>query len=398
MAGELARLSADPRVAVAAGHIGDHDEATIATQIELSEIPAPPFHEAARGVRMAQLMRDAGISAVETDEVGNVHGVWPGSEGDLAPDDGPLVVAAHLDTVFPAGTDVTVTRDGSKLRGPGISDDARGLATLLATARSLGAAGLRSRRQLLFVATVGEEGVGDLRGVKHLFSDEGACRQASGFISLDGAGLKRIVVGGLGSRRFRITIHGPGGHSWVDWGTPNPIHALAAVGQRLATLPLPADPVTTLTIARCGGGKSINAIPQEAWLEIDTRSEEDDRLDWLEAEIEGVIDESRSIAADALRLEVETIGRRPGGSTDPESGLVTAALAATRHVGGQAALATSSTDANIPMSLGIPAVTLGCGGEAGKAHTTDEWYENDGGPEGVLRALYTILLVAGVQE
>lgn len=368
------------------------DEATLASQVELSEIPAPPFEESARGRRMEVLLTDAGLPEPFTDAVGNVVATRPGSESIP-----PLVVSAHLDTVFPAGTDVSVRRQGDILRGPGISDDARGLATLLAVARAMNGAGVVTRAPVLFVATVGEEGIGDLRGVKHLFAPEGACRGAAGFVSLDGAGLDRIVIDGLGSRRYRVEVTGPGGHSWADWGTPNPIHALVDVCRRLTEIELDLDPLVTLTLGRMEGGTSINAIPQRAWVEIDTRSSSGERIDALEAEIRTVLDAARR-GTNGLGFDLTVIGDRPGGTTDADTALVRAAFDATRAVGGQPLPSLSSTDANVPMALGIPALTMGCGGEAGLAHTTDEWYRNVGGPKGVLRALYTVLLAAGVAD
>lgn len=394
----LRRLREDPRVALAERLLRQEDGRTIEAQIELSEIPAPPFGEQARGRRMAELLRQAGLEDVGSDSIGNVIGHRaPSAAGDGA-HGGPLVVSAHLDTVFPPGTDVRVSRRGDVLRGPGISDDARGLATLLALARGLHASDVRTRTPLLFVATVGEEGPGDLRGVKHLFGEQGAARGAVGFVSLDGAGIERIVVRGLGARRFRISARGPGGHSWVDWGTPNPIHVLSGLAARLVSLPSDDEPVTTLTIARWGGGKSINAIPQEAWIELDTRGERDALLDALEADIRRVVAEAGSAAPSAIELCVEPIGHRPGGTTAIDTELVRAAVAATRAAGAEVELALSSTDGNIPMALGIPTITLGCGGEGGKAHTTDEWFRNSRGVEGVVRALHTVLLAAGLDE
>jgi len=386
----------DTRVQGVGAAIRAADEETLATQVELSEIAAPPFGEAARGTRLAGLMADAGLCDVHADPEGNVLG-WASGPGGAAPS-GPLVVSAHLDTVFPEGTDVSVVREGDLLRGPGISDDARGLATLVALARALGAARLATATPLLFVGTVGEEGPGDLRGVKHLFGPDGEAREASGFISLDGAGLDRIVARGLGSTRFRVTARGPGGHSWVDWGTANPIHHLAGIAASLTALPLPTTPLTTLTIARWGGGKSINAIPQEAWLEIDTRSGSAPHLHDLASEVRRVVADGAASTPPELTVEIETIGSRPGGSTPEDAPLVQAALEATRAVGGHPHLGESSTDANIPMALGIPAVTLGCGGEAGKAHTTGEWYRNTHGAEGIVRALYTVVLAAGLAD
>lgn len=389
---ELRALAVRPDVQTAVSYLREHDEETLASQIELTEIPAPPFHETRRGERMAALMEAAGLNEVETDETGNVVAHRPGTS--MEP---PLVLAAHLDTVFPPETDVGVTRSGSLLHGPGISDDGRGLAALLALARALDEAGLGTRAPLLFVATVGEEGIGDLRGVKGLFAEGSpvAEMKPAGFISLDGAGLERIVARGLGSRRFRVTLRGPGGHSWTDWGTANPVHALMEAGARLSRLELADDPRTTLTIARVGGGKSINAIPQEAWMEMDLRSGDSDALEELVVRVRDAVDDCMAGQED-LECEIETIGDRPGGATDPSSRLVQAALAATRLLGSEPKLALSSTDANVPMRQGIPAITVGCGGEAGKAHTTEEWYRNTGGPDGIVRALYMVLLVAGV--
>jgi len=385
----LKRLERLPEVARAADYARAGDEATLATQIEISEIPAPPFEEGPRARRLADLLEEAGLGGVRLDEVGNVLGERHGTT-----DGPPIVVSAHLDTVFPAGTDVGVLREGDLLRGPGISDDARGLAVLLALVRALEAGGVRTRAPLLFAATVGEEGIGDLRGVKHLFASSGSAAGAAGFLSLDGAGLERLVTRGLGSRRFRIVARGPGGHSWVDWGTPNPIHVLGGLVEHLTRRPLSRQPLTTLTVARWGGGKSINAIPQEAWIELDVRSECEEELEEQHAAIAAAA-AGRVGGAGDLTVEVEVIGHRPGGETPVDASLVQAAMAATRAHGYEPRLACSSTDANIPMSLGVPAITMGCGGEAGQAHTTEEWYRNVRGADGTLRALYTVLLAAG---
>jgi tripeptide aminopeptidase len=377
-------------VAAAVSYAHANDQATLAIQVELSEIPAPPFAESARARRVAEMFGDAGLAGTMSDDEGNVVARRPGLPGEA-----PLVVSAHLDTVFPAGTDVRVRREGDLLRGPGISDDARGLATLVTLARMLEAASIRTRAPILFAATVGEEGMGDLRGVKRLFAPGGGAHGAQGFISLDGAGLERIVVEGLGSRRYRIVVNGPGGHSWVDWGTENAIDALTALAHRLTAIELPREPKTTLTLARIGGGTSINAIPQEAWLEIDTRSEDAGRLDVLETKIR---QEVRDLTRKWRKLAFDTgvIGDRPSGRTAAEAPLVRAAMAATRAQHREPILASSSTDANVPMAVGIPALTMGCGGQAGHAHTTNEWYRNAGGVDGVVRAFHTLILAAGL--
>ena len=380
-----------PDVLRARTFIFEDDAQTLRQQRELTEISAPPFGEGPRGDRMAELMVEAGLRS-ERDAEGNVLG-WRDGTAET-----PLVVSAHLDTVFPADTDVRVREEGDRLTGPGISDDGRGLAALLSLARCIGEVRPRLSCPLLFAATVGEEGEGDLRGVRHLFREGGAGRAAHAFLSLDGAGLSRVVTGGLGSRRFRVYARGPGGHSWVDWGTPNPIHALGRAVTTFTELTLPEEPRTTLSVGRWSGGTSINAIPQEAWVELEVRSPSVEQLDRLDGQIRAeaqaaVADTNRSANGRGLvELAVEVIGDRPAGSTDPNHRLVRAALAATRAVGVEPELALSSTDANIPMSLGVPAVTIGAGGEAGLAHTTDEWYRNEGGPEGVLRALLTVLV------
>ena len=388
-------LLARPDVERARSRIYGDDARTVREQIELTEIPSPPFGEGPRGRRMAELMAASGLKQVSIDEVGNVLGCWGPADG------APLVLSAHLDTIFPAGTDVRVRRDGDRLVGPGISDDGRGLAALLAVARALTSDGPPLARPLLFAATVGEEGEGDLRGARHLFRDGSTARGAAGFVSLDGAGISRIVSGGLGSRRFRLTVKGPGGHSWVDWGMPNPIHALAHAVADFTDLALATDPRTTLSVGRWGGGTSVNSIPQDAWVELEVRSQSLPELNRLDARIRAGAERALTQVnrgADGrgrAELTLSVIGDRPAGRTDAGQPLVGAAVAATEAVGGIPELAVSSTDANIPMSLGIPAITLGAGGEAGHAHTSDEWYRNEGGPEGIVRALLIVLLSAG---
>lgn len=394
----LDELLAHPAVNVAGAHIVATDDRTLAQQIELTEIPAPPFGEAARGKRMAVLLQEAGLEDVRSDEVGNIVALRPGDQAGP-----PVVIAAHLDTVFPSGTDLTVRKDGNVLRGPGIADDGRGLSALLALARSLTEADLTTDLPILFAATVGEEGNGDLRGVKHLFRDGGEVRSATGFISLDGAGIRTVVTRGLGARRFRVVVRGPGGHSWTDQGTPNPIHALGRAIGALAIWPTPSSPTLTLTVSRWGGGTSVNSIPAEAWAELDLRSESLGHLDTAEERVRSVLQrslkEENSEAretSDDLDLDMILIGERPPGVTPSDSPLVEAALASTRMFDVEPDLVASSTDANFPMSLGIPAITLGAGGMAGDAHTLKEWYRNEGGTEGLQRALYTTLLTAGV--
>lgn len=386
------RLLRDPVVQAAAETIREDDARTLEEQLRLASTPAPPFQEAERGRLMARLLRESGAGEPWEDEVGNVL-AWIGPPGHA-----PVVVSAHLDTVFPAEQEISMRREGDRWIGPGICDDARGLAALLSLVRALPGVASVLPDPVLAVASVGEEGVGDLRGVRHLFGPGGGAEGARGFISLDGAGLTRVIASGVGSRRFRARVVGPGGHSWVDWGRPNPIRALAAALGGFERIDLPTG--TTLNVGRMEGGTSVNAIPGEAWLEYETRSEREEELDRVEramtAAVEQAVDRSGDSAPPGLQLQltIESIGRRPAGTTDPGTDLVRAAVAATRTVAGTAELAASSTDANLPMSLGIPAITLGAGGEAGEAHTPQEWYRNEKGPEGVLRALLTLLALA----
>jgi len=396
----LQRLRRLPFVEAALQHVLESDARTLEDQVSLTLIPAPPFGEDHRARRLVELLVEAGLEDAAMDPVGNVLARY-----DLGadPEEPPLVVSAHLDTAFPPGTPVTLRREGTRLRAPGIADDGRGLAALVALARTLCVAEIPVGAPILFVATVGEEGEGDLRGVKQVFGEEGPGRDARGFISLDGAGIEGVVVRAVGSRRLRIVVSGPGGHSWSDFGVLNPIHLLGEVVGRIIRLPLSGIPRTTCTVARWGGGTGINAIPQEAWVEVDLRSEDPRALTELEAGVREALQRTLETSESATgpgrgtsRMEIVVIGDRPAGSTDLDSPLVRAVLAATRGVGSLPTLLAASTDANLPMSLGIPSVTIGAGGRAGGAHTLEEWYDNTGGPAGIHRALLTVLLAVGV--
>jgi acetylornithine deacetylase/succinyl-diaminopimelate desuccinylase-like protein len=398
---EFEVLAALPAVARARRILRDSDDETVADLLELVQIPAPSLAEGARAARFQERCLELGLAAVELDQAGNVIARLPAHPA--ATPAAPVVIAAHLDTVFPAGTDLTPRHEGDRIYAPGIGDNTRGLATLLALARALLGAGIRTVHPVVLVATVGEEGNGDLKGVKHLFREGSAWREAAAFIGVDGTGLRRVVHQALGSRRLRVVLTGPGGHSWADWGRANPIHAAALAIAELAHLVSPDDPHSTLTVGRIGGGTSINTIPAGAWFELDLRSEDGEALVENEARARAAIEAAveaantrRRAGTEALGLGIEVIGDRPAGRTSPETALVQAACAATRYFGEAAELVTSSTDANVPISLGIPAITLGAGGRSGGAHTTDEWYENDEGATGLERLLLTILAVAGV--
>jgi len=397
---EIERIAKLPEIARARQLLRQTDDETLADQAELAAIPAPPFGETPRAQRVLERFREIGLEDAAIDDVGNVLARLPGSaRGDAA----PVILSAHLDTVFPEGTDLTVRRNGRKIHAPGIADDARGLAAILAIARVLVQAGVRTGAPVVFVATVGEEGAGDLRGVKHLFRQGSPWRSAAGFVSLDGTGCRRIVHRAVGSRRLRVTFTGPGGHSWADWGCANPVHALGLAIARLARIEIPSQPRSALTVARVGGGTGVNVIPDRAWCELDIRSEDGAALRRLGAEAEEAlraavaeVNGQRRRGTRALALDIEVIGDRPTGVTPPGSPLVRAARAATRFVGYAPELVASSTDANVPIALGIPAIAMGAGGESGGTHTLDEWYANDGGVEGLERALLTVLAVAGV--
>jgi len=383
-------------LAPAHARLAAHDDAIVRAQITVAQIAAPTGEEHERAGWVARRFADAGLSDIQTDAAGNVIGRREG-EADIP----PVVICAHLDTVFPRDTDLSVRRDGERLIGPGINDNGRGLAVMLALAGAVDGVRLRSRRPIEFVATTGEEGIGDLRGAKYYFAGRGSDAHAT--IALDGAGDERIIHRALGSRRFRISYSGPGGHSWAAFGAPNAVHAAARAAAKLASLPLPSTPRTTLTVGRIGGGLSVNSIPDSAWLEIDLRSTSAVQLDHFEREIRlialvGADEENakRSRGTRALTVGVESIGSRPCGETPAEHALVQSAMAATRLVGRQPDLALASTDANVPISHGIPAIAIGAGGRGGDAHTHAEWFDNLHGTVGVARALTIVMDAAGL--
>lgn len=397
---DVTALFQHPALRRARSRVYETDAETVREQVELVQIPAPSFDEAARAARVRERFEALGLARIESDEVGNLLARL---STPAEPDAPPVLVSAHLDTVFPAGTDLTPRHEGDRVYAPGITDNARGLAGMLAVARVMSEAGLRTVRPLVFAATVGEEGIGDLRGVKHLFRAGSTFREAAAFLSLDGSGTGRIVHRAIGSRRLRVTVRGPGGHSWADRGAANPVEALAAAVAALRQARPPATARASLTVARIGGGTSINSIPAEAWAEVDIRSDtpaplarlEEAVRDAVRAAVEGE-NRGHSRRARALVTEIEVIGDRPSGEIGPETEVVRAAVAVTRALGERPELAASSTDANVAISLGIPAITIGVGGESGGVHTTREWYSNKGGPLGIERALLVTAAVAGV--
>jgi tripeptide aminopeptidase len=367
-----------------------------AQQIRLTEIPAPSFEEGDRAAAVKELFAGEGLT-IHTDKIGNVIGELRGSnEREI------VLITAHLDTVFPSGTTVAVRREGDRMLAPGISDNGTGLAALIAVARAMHAAKITPQRTILFAANVGEEGEGNLRGMRALVDAYHAKLRA--VIVLDGSGTDHVTTKALASKRLEAVISGPGGHSWSDFGMPNPINALVRGSLRFINTKVPASPRTTFNLGQVEGGTSVNSIPFEAKLKVDLRSESDDEITRLESTFRdcmaaGVRDEmenARDRAKGKLDWKVNVIGSRPGGELAADSSLLAALRAADDLTGNQSRIERSSTDANIPLSMGIDAISIGAGGNGGGAHSLQEWYEPAGRENGLKRVLLTLVGVAGV--
>jgi len=395
---EMAAITADPRVAAALDDVLAMDEQNEHLLIELTEIEAPPFKEEKRAAHYRGLIREAGFDA-DLDEIGNVVARRDGQGGGRT-----VAVVAHLDTVFPEGTDVTVRREDDKLMAPGIADDTRGLVTILTILKVMDRHGLDTRDDVLFVGSVGEEGIGDLRGVKHLFRD-GASR-IDAFIAVDGTSNTRVLNHAIGSHRYRVRFLGPGGHSWGAFGLGNPAHAMARAiklfddraGEYVTT-----GARTTYNIGRIGGGTSVNSIPFESWMEVDMRSMEPGRLEEIDAIFQAAMTEALAEQnelrrdGEELTVDIEMIGNRPSGIVPIDTPLIQRAFAATRAVGAEPELSMGSTDSNVAIALGIPATTIGSGGEGFGAHSLHEWWANRDGHLGIQKALLLVLAEAGFQ-
>jgi len=392
------RLTGNPQVRAALDWFGHNHSWINDEQARLTEIPAPPYQEQQRAAAVKELMAEAGL-AVQVDEMGNVIGELRGADEKEI-----ILVSAHLDTVFPAGTNVKVRHEGNRMMAPGISDNGTGLAALLALARAMQFARLKTQRTILFAGNVGEEGEGNLRGMRELI--EAYRSKLKAVVVLDGSGIEHVTTKALASRRLEAKVTGPGGHSWSDFGMPNPINALVRGSVRFINTKVPASPRTSFNIGQIEGGTSVNSVPHEARIKVDIRSESEEELTRLESALRdciaaGVRDEMeppRDRSKGSLEWKVELLGSRPGGELSPDSPLLAALRAADEYVGNESRLERSSTDANIPLSLGIDAISIGAGGSGGGSHSLQEWYEPAGREAGLKRALLTVLGISGMVE
>jgi len=392
-----AQVPDDARVRQALAYAARTEPQTIDEQVAICEIEAPPFKEARRAADYRRRMEALGLRNVRIDSVGNVIGERPGEPGQPV-----IVISGHLDTVFPEGTDVRVRREGTLLRGPGIGDDCRGLAVVLAVARALDHAQIRTRGTVLFVGTVGEEGAGNLRGVRHLFEKELRGR-VTHFISVDDTGYE-MTKDAVGSYRYRVAYRGPGGHSYSSFGMPNPVHALGRAIARISDFQVPADPKVTFSVGVVEGGTSVNAIAAEASLLMDMRSVAPAALDSLDrrfhAAVRQAVDEENArwpASTVRLTVDVERTGTRPAGTQPADAPIVRAARAAGQRLGFEPNVTASSTDANIPMSLGIPSLTIGAGGKGEGAHSLAESWDSQGSEKGTQWVLLLVLRLASVR-
>jgi acetylornithine deacetylase/succinyl-diaminopimelate desuccinylase-like protein len=396
VAAQFALVAADPRVQATLAQIEAAEPETLAEQVRITEIPAPPFGEQRRAEYYVEQMRQRGLPDAFIDAEGNAVGLLRGTG------DGPLfVIAAHLDTVFPLETDVSVEiRDDGRYYAPGISDDGRGLTALLTLIEAITSSGIRTVGDILFVGNVGEEGPGDLRGIKAIFRDY---PDIDGFVSIDGSGLTRMTTGGTGSRRFAVEFTGPGGHSFSAFGLVSAIHAMGRAITKIGDLQVPETPRTTFTVGTVTGGTSVNSIAADAMFELDMRSNDAAELARLEARVrevtaQAVAEENARWNNGEITVNFHLIGDRPTGSTATEQPLVQVAALAFDAVGSPLeALRTSSTDSNIPMSLGVPAITIGGGGSSGGEHAPEEWYDPTDSHKGPQLAFLLTLGLVGIE-
>ncbi|HKS68016.1 MAG TPA: M20/M25/M40 family metallo-hydrolase [Candidatus Acidoferrales bacterium] len=366
-------------------------------QVRVTEIPAPEWQEAGRAEYMRRLFEEMRFDA-RIDQTGNVVAERPGVDPE-----GVILLAAHLDTVFPAGTDARVKRNGARLQGPGISDNGAGLAAILGVARAFAESPVRTAKTVVFAGDVGEEGEGNLRGIRALVEHYGS--RLSAVIAVDGPSIEHITVQGIASRRFEITVKGPGGHSWSDFGRPNPITALSRGIVRFSSVSVSQNPRTSFNFGSIAGGTSVNSIPAQASVKVDLRSESESELARLEASLReamraAIRQETEAVGAPSsdLELNFRSLGSRPAGKLPENSPLLDVIREIDSFLGNQSRIEHSSTDANIPLSLGIPAISLGGGGTGGGAHTASEWYDPTGRALGLKRLYLVAIALAGIRR
>jgi len=405
---EIARLASLPEVRATFAWLLSQESRISEWQLQLAQIPAPPFGEQARSEWLLERFMELGLDDAHTDEVGNIFGRRRGSAPHKAGQK-YVTLSAHIDTVFPAGTPLNIRREGTRLYGPGISDNSAGVAALLAVAGALQQNMIEHFAPILFIGNVGEEGEGDLRGMRHIFAESRWKESIGCSLILDGAGSDTIVAEALGSRRFEVIVRGPGGHSWSDFGAPNPIAVLARAIESFRHTPMPSTPKTTFNIGVIRGGTSVNSIPESASMRIDIRSTSTAEIERLERALRVALDEAvenESEASEAraptqrrsvgLSAEVVAIGDRPAGELPADARMRQVIRAVDAHVGNVAQTQRASTDANIPLSMGREALAIGGGGSGGGAHTLHEWFECTGRDLGLKRILLTLLALAGV--
>ncbi|MGO9125565.1 MAG: M20/M25/M40 family metallo-hydrolase [Terriglobales bacterium] len=402
---EIARLAGLPELRAAFAWFRGQESQLAYWQLEMARIPAPPFGEAARAEWLKKRFREIGLTDVHIDSVGNVFGIRDGSGPDF------VSLSAHIDTVFPAGTPLHVRQQGTRLYGPGVSDNGAGVAALLAVAAALHAAKISPQTPVVFIGNVGEEGEGDLRGMRHIFANPRWKDSIRYSLVLDGAGADTIVAEALGSRRFEVIVRGPGGHSWSDFGAPNPILVLARAIRAFAQTPVPVSPKTTFNIGVIRGGTSVNSIPESASMRVDIRSTSMAEMERLEASLRRELElasEEETLASErrnpspkrstALSYEIVAIGNRPAGELSPDARMIKVIRAVDAHLGNAAQIQRASTDANIPLSLSREAIAIGGGGAGGGAHTLQEWFDCSGRELSLKRILLTVLALAGIRQ
>jgi tripeptide aminopeptidase len=405
---EVARLAGSPAVRAAFERFRAQESQFALWQMEATRVAAPPFGESARAAWLADRFRELGLTDVQVDEAGNVFGVRPGYGSRF------IALSAHIDTVFPAATPLNIRQQGSRLYGPGVSDNGAGIAAMLAVASVFSSTRISHASPFVFIGNVGEEGEGDLRGMRHVFATPRWRDSIAYSVVVDGAGADTVVAEALGSRRFEVIVRGPGGHSWTDFGAPNPIITLSRAIEILSRTPVPTSPKTTFNVGVIRGGTSVNSIPESASMRVDLRSTSMAEIDRLEQAMRAAIDqavaaENRAAAqpgkrkpqvvqSQVVQSEVVEIGNRPAGELSPDARLLKVIRAVDAQLGNTAQVQRASTDANIPLSLGREAIAIGGGGSGGGAHTLQEWFDCNGRELGLRRILLTMLTLSGVGE